>query len=213
VGKLENLFSEYIINNIDSKYNSKIEVVNCNNFVIVKGETESESLISIQKLSEKFSEKNPKYKIKNTIDLIEYKSKIESTFDYKFVFFKDSIPNLNQSNYFSSSSFPFGYSWAEGKSLYFYFKYITNKIPSSYPFNWISYDIKISETGKIDFDISDDYLNNQNDVLKSAILDLFNFNISEFESEAKKMDLELMILNPSQDDPLLKKSVPDFIII
>jgi len=213
VNKLENLFSEYILKNIDSKYSSKIEVVNCDNFAIVKGETESETIISIQKLSEEFSEKYPEYKIRNTIDLIDYKSKLSFPFEYKFTFFKDNIPTINESNYFRTSSFPYGYSWSEGKSLYFYFKHITNKIPTSYPFNWITYDIKISETGKIDFNISDDYINNQDDVLKSIILDVFDFNITEFESEAKKMDLEQIILNPNYSEFLLNKEVSDFIII
>ena len=213
MGKLENLFSEHILNNIDSKYNSKFEVISCDNFTIIKGETDSESLISVQKLSEEFSEKYPEYKIKNTIDLINYKLKLDSTFEYKFTFFKDGVPEPIGLNYFNSSSFPFGYSWGEGKSIYFYFKYITNKIPPSYPFNWITYNIKINDLGKIDFSIEDDYINNEDDVLKSVILDLFDFNIMEFESEAKKMDLEQMILNPSHNEKIFETPVSDFIII
>lgn len=213
MGKLESLFSEYILSSVETKYNSKFEVVSCNNFTVIKGETESESLISVQKLSEEFSEKYPEYKIKNTIDLIDYKSKLDSTFDYTFTFFKDGVPSPNLSNYFSTSSFPFGYSWSEGKSIYFYFKYITNKIPPTYPFNWITYNVKISDSGKIDFTIEDDYINNEDDVLKSVILDLFDFNITEFESEAKKMDLEQMILNPSHNEKIFETPVSDFIII
>lgn len=213
MNKLESLFAEFILSKIEKKYNSKIEICSCINFTIVKGETESEEILSIQKISEEFSEKNPDFKIKNTIDLLEYKSKLDSNFDYTFTFYKDSIPEIDTSNYFKLSLFPFGYSWNEGKSLYFYFKHITNKIPTSYPFNWITYKIKISELGKIDFDIEDDYINNQDNVLKSVILDVFNFNISEFEFEAKKMDLEQMILNPSHHEQILEKPVPDFIII
>jgi hypothetical protein len=213
VNKLESLFAEFILSKIDNKYNSKIEICSCDNFTIVKGETESEEILSIQKISEEFYEKYPDYRIKNTIDLLEYKSKLQSKFDYTFTFYKDSVPEIDISNYFKLSSFPFGYSLSEGKSIYFYFKYITNKIPPTYPFNWIKYKIKISDSGKIDFDIEDDYINNQDNILKSVILDVFNFNIMEFESEAKKMDLEQMILNPSHQEQILEKPVPDFIII
>jgi hypothetical protein len=213
VNKLENLFAEFILSKIDEKYNSKIEVCSCVNFTIVKGETESEEILSIQKISEEFSEKYKDHKIKNTIDLLEYKSKLDSTFEYKFIFYKESFPEKNNINYFKLSSAPFGYSWNEGKSLYFYFKHITNLIPTSYPYTWINYNVLISETGKVDFTIQDDYINNQDDVLKSAILDAFEFNISEFLVDAKKMDLEQIILNPNYDEPILKKSVGDFIII
>lgn len=213
MGKLENLFSEFILNNINPKFNSKIEVISCENFTIVKGETESETILSLQKLSEDFSEKNPEFKIKNTIDLLSYKSKLTPESNYKFTFFKNSIPSQNSLNYFSTSNFPFGYSLGEGKSIYYYFNHITNAIPVSYPFNWITYSITISDVGKIDFEIEDDYINNSDDVLKSAILDVFDFNITKFQDDVKKMDLEQLILNPSYVEPILNKSVPDFIII
>lgn len=213
MSKLENLFAEFILSKIEDKYNSKIEVCGCKNFILVKGETESEEVLSIQKISDEFSEKYPEYKIKNTIDLLEYKSKLDPEFDYTFTFYKESIPEIDNTNYFKLSSFPFGYSWIEGKSLYFYFKHITNLIPTSYPYTWITYNVKISDTGKIDFTINDDYINNENDILKSVILDIFDFNITEFLSEAKKMDLEQMILNPNYDEPVLKKSVKEFVIV
>lgn len=212
MSKLENLFAEYILSKIEDGYESRLEVCGCQNFVLVKGETESKEILSIQKISEEFSEKYPDFQIKNTIDLIEYKSKIESKSDYKFIFLKESTPSIDINNYFNVSSFPYGYSFSEGKSIYFYFKYITQNIPTSYPYTWIKYDIKVSETGKVDFTIEDDFINNENDCLKSVILDVFDFNMTEFQSEAKKMDLEQIILNPNYDEPILRKPVEDFII-
>jgi hypothetical protein len=77
------------------------------------------------------------------------------------------------------SDFPWGSSWSEGKLLYFYFKLITYKIPSTYLFDWIKYKVEINSNNEVDFTIEDNFINNQNDVLKSAILDCFDFNLHE----------------------------------
>jgi hypothetical protein len=97
--------------------------------------------------------------------------------------------------------------------LYFYFKHIVDRIPTNYPFTWIIFNVEVSEKNEIDFTIEDDYLNNNEDILKSAILDCFDFNLTDFESILNKMDLEKYILNPSEETLLDDISVNDFIII
>jgi hypothetical protein len=49
--------------------------------------------------------------------------------------------------------------------------------------------------------------------LKSAILDVFNFDLSLIESEIKKVDWYNEILNPLEDYSFLKEKVKYFIII
>ena len=71
----------------------------------------------------------------------------------------------------------------------------------------------MDENNNIDFEIEDNYINNQNNILKSSILDNFDFNLQNFENETKKMDLEHLILNPSEIENLSKIKVEDFIII
>jgi hypothetical protein len=51
-----------------------------------------------------------------------------------------------------------------------------------------------------------------NNVLTSAILDVFDFDMSWLKTEIKKVDWSIEITNPLQDYDFLKKKVDDFII-
>ena len=50
------------------------------------------------------------------------------------------------------------------------------------------------------------------EVLTSAILDVFDFEMSWLESEMKKVDWFIEITNPLKDYDFLKKKIKDFII-
>jgi len=209
VEKKLNLFCEFIL----SKYKSKdtiIEACDCQNFIVIKGFSTDSDIIPIQSVADEFSKKYEQYPIKSTIDLIEYRSELSSSKKFTFFFGKD--PH-NDISLFNTSNFPFGYSNSQGKLLYFYFKHIVDRIPLVYPFTWIKFNVIVTDKNEIDFTIEDDYLSNDGDILKSAILDSFDFNLTEFESILNKMDLEKYILNPSDETLLDKISVSDFIII
>lgn len=213
---LLNLYVNYLLESLPSEVDSFFEVCDCKNFIVVKGNTSHTEVINLNEINRKFEEKYPNSKIKNTIDLVNYDVKPKDVRTFSFTFFNTNNLKINhQSNpsLFTLSDFPWGCSWSQGKLLYFYFKFITYKIPSSYVFDWINYKVTIDEFGKLDFDVYDNFLHNQNDTLKSAILDCFDFNLNEFESTAKKMDLENLILNPSEKESISEISVQDFIII
>ena len=55
---------------------------------------------------------------------------------------------------------------------------------------------------------------NQNidEVLTSAILDVFDFDMSTLNTEIKKVDWSIEITNPLQDYDFLKKKVDGFVI-
>jgi hypothetical protein len=55
-------------------------------------------------------------------------------------------------------------------------------------------------------------LNDVDTVLTSAILDLFDFDMSWLEQDIKKVDWSIEITNPLQDYDFLKKRIKDFII-
>lgn len=211
-----NLYVNFLLDSLPSTVESLFEVCNCKNFVVVKGDTTHTEVMNLNELNKKFEEKYPNSKLKSTIDLINYDSTIKNEKTFEFTFY--NTPNLepiitHNNSLFSLSDFPWGRSWSQGKLLYFYFKFITYKIPTSYPFDWIKYKITLDEHNKIEFTIHDNYLDNQNDILKSSILDTFDFNLHEFESQAKKMDLEHLILNPSEKESISEISVKDFIIV
>jgi hypothetical protein len=206
----------FLLESLPSNVESFFEVCDCRNFVVVKGETSHTEVLNLIDLNKKFEEKYPETKLKGTIDLIKYNVDFEPKKTYEFIFY--NTPNLkltDDTNHslFTLSDFPWGSSWSEGKLLYFYFKLITYKIPSTYLFDWIKYKVEINSNNEVDFTIEDNFINNQNDVLKSAILDCFDFNLHEFETQAKKMDLEQLILNPFNKESILDISVKDFIIV
>jgi hypothetical protein len=204
-----NLLSEFILKKYKSK-DTLLEICDCQNFIIVKGFTTESEVIPLNSVVSEFSQKYEQYPIKSTIDLIEYKSDLSSPKKFKFFFGKKLH---KEDSLFSTSEFPYGYSNNQGKLLYFYFKHIVDRIPTNYPFTWIIFNVEVSEKNEIDFTIEDDYLNNNGDILKSAILDCFDFNLTVFESILNKMDLEKYILNPSEETLLDDISVNDFIII
>jgi len=211
-----NLYVNFLLESLPSNVESFFEVCDCSNFVVVKGETSHTEVLNLIDLNKKFEEKYPETKLKGTIDLINYNVSFEPKKTYEFIFY--NTPNLkltDDTNHslFKLSDFPWGSSWSEGKLLYFYFKLITYKIPSTYLFDWIKYKVEINSNNEVDFRIEDNFINNQNDVLKSAILDCFDFNLHEFETQAKKMDLEQLILNPFNKESILDISVKDFIIV
>jgi len=181
----ENLFAEYIFNKFDSKYKTRIQVCSCENFTLIKGETDSSDVVSIKDLSIEFSKENEELEIKNTFDLIEYKEKVELKEKFSLVF--SNTPNQNNLNYFEVSSFPFGCP-IEEKAIFFLFENISQIIPTSYPHNWIRFDISLDDKNQIDFEITDDYINNENDILKSAILDSINLNLEYYINSIKKID-------------------------
>lgn len=204
-----NLLSEFILKKYKSK-DTLLEICDCQNFIIVKGFTTESEVIPLNSVVSEFSQKYEQYPIKSTIDLIEYKSDLSSPKKFKFFFGKKLH---KEDSLFSTSEFPYGYSNNQGKLLYFYFKHIVDRIPTNYPFTWIIFNVEVSEKNEIDFTIEDDYLNNNGDILKSAILDCFDFNLTDFEYILNKMDLEKYILNPSEETLLDSISVSDFIII
>jgi hypothetical protein len=55
-------------------------------------------------------------------------------------------------------------------------------------------------------------LNDVDIVLTSAILDMFDFNMSWLEKDIKKVDWFIEITNPLEDYDFLKKRIKDFVI-
>jgi hypothetical protein len=115
-------------------------------------------------------------------------------------------------HYFSRSYFPYGFSLNQNRSLYYYFKNIVYNIPTSYPFTKIKFLITIDEE-KIDFEIEDDYLNNEDNCLKSSILDSFDFNYKKLELDLKGFDLSTELFEPEIEIDVIKKPNPNFIFI
>ena len=177
-------------------------------------------------------------KISHTIDLIEYDSKLKPsdslTFKYHYgsencsytpqqskSYIEDSTKSYSHINtlesldddYLSTTSeFPHGYSLSQGRLLYYYGKHIFYNIPSSYPINSLIFKLSTNKTesGEPEFSVMNK--SKVDNVLTSAILDVFDFDMSWLKREIKKVDWSIELTNPLQDYDFLKKKVDGFVI-
>ena len=187
----------------------------------------------------KFEEQIGDKKISHTIDLLEYNSKLKPseslTFSYHYgsdncsytssqtkSYVKDDSNSYEQKHYINTlsddslvvvSEFPHGYSLSQGRLLYYYGKHIFYNIPSSYPINTLTFNLstKKDESGDPVFSVMN---SNQkvDEVLTSAILDVFDFDMSWLNTETKKVDWSIELTNPLQDYDFLKQKVDGFVI-
>jgi hypothetical protein len=187
----------------------------------------------------KFEELIGDIKLTHTIDLIEYDSKLKPSDSLTFAYhntencsynniqinsYKDDDtvsydyqyylkPILENKNLIFCSEFPHGYSLNQGRLLYYYGKHVFYNIPSSYPVSTLVFEMstKKDESGEQLFLVKNK--NNEVDnTLTSAILDVFDFNMSWLETDIKKVDWFIEITNPLEDYDFLKKRIKDFII-
>lgn len=206
------------MNEIGRDSETKIQVCSCENFLIVKGETSSKEIINLSETLNKFHDKYTDHKLEssNIIDLIEYGKKIKMKFPVKFTFQEGENCSQqiteNDLDLFSTSFFPYGFSMSYYRSIYYYFKKITYNIPSNYVFKNITFEVTVTDN-KIDFNVSDDYRGTDTIFLKSSILDCFDFDIEVFTQNIKNIDLDIELLNNTEEIPFLKKKNKDFIII
>ena len=177
----------------------------------------------------------------HTIDLIEYNSKINIKKELKFTYhnslncsyhYKQIIEHernkelsydydyflksiSEKDNLIFCSEFPHGYSLGQGRLLYYYGKSIFYKIPPTYPVSSLTFNLSTnkSEDGEPLFSVINNFSVDNDTVLESAILDTFDFDMSEIEKEIKKVDWSIEITNPLEDYSFLKTTNKDFIII
>ena len=234
---LINLFADFILSKIPNTEDSIINVVDCKNFFVVKGKTSSKDLLNLSEIitefSTKFSNNIIENKITHTIDLIEYDQDLKSYKNLTFTYYNsdncsyhhkqisaykekessyDYIHFLNEINddeFIVQSEFPHGYSLSQGRLLYYYGKHVMYNIPSNYPVTHLTFNLSTekNEYGEQLFSI------NYNEELTSAILDMFDFDMSWLENEIKKVDWYIELTNPLEDYDFLKRIIKDFIII
>ena len=237
-----NLFADFILSKIPNTEESIIKVVDCTNFLIIKGKTSYNDLLDLSTLTSEFEEKYSSMigdvKITHTIDLIDYNCKLdkqdELTHTYHFSdncsytqkqidLFKlenstygfDFVPKkIEDTELVSVSEFPHGYSLNQGRLLYYYGKHIFYSIPSSYPYNPLTFKLTTlrDEDGENLFSIFNPYLNENDEKLRSAILDTFDFDMSWLSIEIKKMDWSVELTNPLEEYSFIKEKNNDLIL-
>jgi hypothetical protein len=188
----------------------------------------------------KFEELLVDLKLTHTIDLIDYNSKLNPLDEITFSYHNNSNncsyhkhqcdeylndntksygydfhvkPILENNNLIFCSEFPHGYSLKQGRLMYYYGKHIFYNIPYNYPFSTLTFTMstKKDESGDNQFSVKNSH-QKDDETLKSAILDVFDFDMSWLETEMKKVDWSIELTNPLQDYDFLKKKVDGFVI-
>ena len=236
------LFADFILSKIPHNEETVIRVVDCTNFIVIKGKTTYNNLLDLPTLLSEFkktySEKIGDSKITHTIDLIEYNCKIshqnELTYTYHFSencsYSKSQIDSFisNNSSYgfeyvpkeinndelVISSEFPHGYSLNQGRLLYYYGKHLFYSIPTTYPNHPLTFNLTTlrNDDGENMFSVFNPYLNGNDEKLQSAILDVFDFDMSWLSVEMKKVDWSVELTNPLDEYSFVKKKNKDLIL-
>ena len=217
---INNLFAEFIVNKLDNNILSQIEVVDFQNFLVIKGKTKSKEILELSQIKLQFVESlssETEISIGNTIDLIEYDVNLESPQKLTFSFYNNS--DISKENcetesicLTSKSNFPYGYSFGMGKSKYYYAKKIVYNLQSKYQWDKIKVEFKepFSEDG---FEIFVDNCTDSNESIKSAILDAFDFNFIGFNKKLEKLDFSKPILKKGYEFEMLKELNQNLILI
>jgi hypothetical protein len=196
---LINLFADYILSAFnDTK--TQIQIVDCINFLIINGFTEKNHFINISKIKNDFISEYKNLLSENEIDdfscvdIIKYgitpESKSELFFNFKF---KDGklISSYNShlnDQLFIISDFPYGSN--VGKLEYLYSYYIVNHLHDLFGTSDITFkysNLKIDDD--YDIEIIGDFPVD-NELVKSLVLDIFDFDINIFKDHTTNDLLE-----------------------
>jgi hypothetical protein len=123
-----NRLSDFILSNIGEEYKTIIEVVYLGNFFVVKGLTESDKILNLREIIDKFTEKYSyllfPHNITNInfIDIMSYNHKFtDTTVDFKF--FDSEIPrfDFNTINYVKNNIIELNQNYIENNETCLYF--------------------------------------------------------------------------------------------
>lgn len=233
-----NLFADFLVSKIQPNEESIFSIADCKNFLIIKGKTTQKEILDISSIIKEFNDKYSIEKpISHTIDLIEYDSTLPTVKNIQFVLHKSqncSYHSSQISRFLSdntsfrfegqpleltddtliiTSEFPHGYSLNQGRSLYLYGKHIYYSLPSIRQTSMFI-ELSLEKNQDDDFIISLFNLDTleYDKVLESAVLDVFDFDLSWILSEMKKVDWSVELTNPLEEYSFIKERNKELII-
>ena len=218
-----NLFADYILSKFDKSENTIIQVTDCENFVVVNGQTNSSKLVDMNELKVEFAEKfkdlmgSLKIESINLIDIIKYEQEIPE--------FPRGWMDVNKSLYIEeyepiseitiNSEFPYGHSLGCGRGMYYYSHYIFNHMYSLLGVNklYFKYSNKLDENEDYKIKvISDSRLSN--DLIENLVLDVFDMDLTEFKEKLSNYQFFNDILDPDLNKPyLVQDRLEDIILV
>ena len=218
-----NLFSDFILEKIGLDTNTKIQVTDCSNFYTINGDSNSLTILNINETVDEFNSKFKTFlgedKILRTIDLINYGAKLNPTQKLKYKFYntenclypKDEINDTIKS-YTTTSTFPHGYSFLQGRSLLYKLKNIAYNVFKLGYIKWLNIEMNCNEVEDDIINITHNLSPLKNDFIKSAILDVFDMQ-SISDMDINKYDIYNESLKITRESPKIKKLYKDFIVM
>jgi len=218
-----NLFADYILSKFDKNENTIIQVTDCENFVIVNGQTTSSKVLDLDEIKSEFLGwfddlmDSLGMKVINLIDIIKYEQDITD--------FSSGWVNVNKTLYVDeyepiseitiNSEFPYGHSLGCGRGMYYYSHYIFNHMYSLLGVDQLyfrySNQLDENEDYKIKVISESNYSKNQ---IVSLVLDVFDMDITEFKKRLSNYQFFDDITDPNSNKPyLIQDRLEDIILM
>ena len=222
---LVNLFSDYIVNEINKthQYDVVVEVTDCVKFFIVNGMTNSDKVLDMVKVKETFLETHKSlltnfgYENVNIIDLIMYDRDLKKKTDYTFDFYNstrpiyhynlintlvdDIQPKFNSITYNNRLEYELDYSEDDTSGLD-YFTYSPLNITSEFPHG---YSLSM---GRQELYYSEYICNQLFDVILTSKL-TFKYSSTKVDDD-NQINIQSMSLFPKKDIISMVLDVFDF---
>ena len=187
-----NLFAEFILSKIDKNKDSIIQVSDVGSFYAVNGITTSEIFLDINLIRDEFTEKFKEIlielniKLINVVDVINYNQKI-SNIETGWVKV-NKIPFTQEYEPLSeisiNSEFPYGHSLNCGRLMVYYTQYMFNQVYSTIMTDEVHFFFTKELNDDEDFNIKIVPKSGlDKTIIKSLILDLFDFDLKDFETK------------------------------
>ena len=145
---------------------------------------------------------------------VDFKDKLMVEVDYSETE-TTHLPHFTYPGLTTSSEFPYGYGLGLGRLHYYYSEYVCNHIMNTIGASEISFKFSTFQDDNEDFDIN--VISNSrfpNSVVKSLILDVFDFDLLSFKHLLSRYDITDDLNKPFDDKPwLIKDRIEDIIIV
>jgi hypothetical protein len=217
-----NLFADFILSKIDKNENSIIQVSDVGSFYVINGITTSETFLDINLIRDEFTEKfqdiltSLEIKSLNVIDIIKYHQEIGNI--EKGWVKVNKIPFIEEPEPLSeisiNSEFPYGHSLNCGRLMVYYTHYMFNQVYSTIMTDEVHFFFSKKIDSNEDFKIK--IVTNKGlhkDIIKSLLLDLFDFDLEDFKTKVEGYNLIQDILDPTGEKPyLIQDRLEDVIV-
>jgi len=218
-----NLFADYILSKFNKSENTIIQVTDCENFVVVNGQTTSSNVLTLNELKIEFIESNKELfkslnkESLNIIDIIKYEQEI-ADFPRAWItvnksLYVNELDPISEIN--TSSEFPYGHSLGCGRGILYYSHYIFNQMYSLLGVDKVyfhySSDLNEDEDYRIKV-MCDSQVPKKS--IESLVLDCFDMDLTEFKERMSDYDFTKDVTYQTLDKPyLVQDRLKDIILI